>query len=177
MELVVIYGPPAAGKLTVAKELEKITGFKVFHNHLTGDIASTIYEFNSEPYKKFVEKLREMIFKEAAKSDTKMIFTFVYGRGLDDKFVKKLIKISKKKKDNKIHFVQLNCDRRELEKRVMSSGRKKYGKLRSKKGLKECFGKWDMKSPIPFVDNVSIDNTDLSPKKSAEKIKKELGLD
>jgi len=35
MKLVFIYGPPAVGKLTVANALAKVTGFKVFHNHLT----------------------------------------------------------------------------------------------------------------------------------------------
>jgi replication-associated recombination protein RarA len=31
--LVFIYGPPAAGKLTVAEALAMRTGHKVFHNH------------------------------------------------------------------------------------------------------------------------------------------------
>lgn len=34
MKLMFIYGPPAAGKLTVAKALCAHTGFKLFHNHL-----------------------------------------------------------------------------------------------------------------------------------------------
>ncbi|HKL24132.1 MAG TPA: AAA family ATPase, partial [Candidatus Nanoarchaeia archaeon] len=75
MELIIIYGPPASGKLTVAKELEKITGFNVLHNHLTGDISSAIYNFGSKRYKKFVRKLRKIILKEASKSEAKIIFT------------------------------------------------------------------------------------------------------
>ncbi len=35
MRLVFIYGPPGVGKLTVARELAALTGFKLFHNHLT----------------------------------------------------------------------------------------------------------------------------------------------
>ncbi len=34
MKLVFIYGPPASGKLTVARELAALTGYKLFHNHL-----------------------------------------------------------------------------------------------------------------------------------------------
>jgi len=37
MELLFIYGPAAVGKLTVARELAKLTGFRLFHNHLTVD--------------------------------------------------------------------------------------------------------------------------------------------
>jgi len=33
MRLVFIYGMPATGKLTVAKELVDITGYALFHNH------------------------------------------------------------------------------------------------------------------------------------------------
>jgi replication-associated recombination protein RarA len=30
-----LYGPPAVGKLTIAKEIARLTGFKVAHAHLT----------------------------------------------------------------------------------------------------------------------------------------------
>lgn len=35
MKLVVIIGPQAVGKMTVGHALEKITGLKLFHNHVT----------------------------------------------------------------------------------------------------------------------------------------------
>ena len=35
MKLLFIHGSPAVGKLTVANEIAKLTGFKVFHNHLS----------------------------------------------------------------------------------------------------------------------------------------------
>ena len=31
-KLIFIYGPPADGKLTTARELEKVTGYKLVHN-------------------------------------------------------------------------------------------------------------------------------------------------
>ena len=37
MKLIFIWGPAASGKLTVARELEKLTGLPVFHNHLVVD--------------------------------------------------------------------------------------------------------------------------------------------
>jgi len=176
MELIIIYGPPASGKLTVAKELEKITGFNVLHNHLTGDISSAIYNFGSKRYKKFVRKLRKIILKEASKSEAKIIFTFVYGKGIDDKFIKKLINISKKRKKNKISFIWLRCSKNELEKRVISPERTHHGKLGTKKELRKDFQKYNSFSKIPFIDSIEINNTRLSPKKTAKKIKKELNL-
>ncbi|MFH1209967.1 MAG: shikimate kinase, partial [archaeon] len=43
MKLIYIYGPPAVGKLTVTKELAKLTNFKIFHAHLTADYVSSVF--------------------------------------------------------------------------------------------------------------------------------------
>jgi hypothetical protein len=37
VKLVVLYGLPATGKLMVARELSRLTGLRLFHNHLTVD--------------------------------------------------------------------------------------------------------------------------------------------
>ena len=39
MQFVVLYGRPAVGKLTVARELSALTGYAVFDNHLVVDVA------------------------------------------------------------------------------------------------------------------------------------------
>ena len=43
MQLVFIHGAPAVGKLTVARELAALTGFRLFHNHLTVDLAGSVF--------------------------------------------------------------------------------------------------------------------------------------
>ncbi len=43
MTFVLLYGPPAVGKLTVANELAKLTDFKVFHNHLSIDLVEAVF--------------------------------------------------------------------------------------------------------------------------------------
>ena len=43
MKLILLYGPPAVGKLTIAKELARLTGFKLFHAHLTSDVVEAIF--------------------------------------------------------------------------------------------------------------------------------------
>lgn len=50
MELVIIFGPPAVGKMTVGHELCKATGFKLFHNHALIEPVLDIFPFGSPPY-------------------------------------------------------------------------------------------------------------------------------
>ena len=47
MKLVLIFGPQAVGKMTVGQELAKITWLKLFHNHMTIDLVSNFFSYNS----------------------------------------------------------------------------------------------------------------------------------
>lgn len=44
MKFVMIFGPQAVGKMTVGKELQKITELKLFHNHMTIDLLAPILD-------------------------------------------------------------------------------------------------------------------------------------
>jgi hypothetical protein len=50
MTLVIIFGPPAVGKMTVGLELQRLTGFGLFHNHMTVDPVIRLFPFDSAPY-------------------------------------------------------------------------------------------------------------------------------
>lgn len=181
MKLIIIYGSPAVGKLTVARELAKITGYKLFHNHLTVDLAYSLFPSGTKAYSDFVEKIRLEVFEAAAKNKIKgMIFTFVYGvetygGKTDGLFVKKIIGIIKKYK-GKIFFVKLSCKDEELHKRLKHPARKEFKKLNSVEILKSIREKIDIDSAIPFAENKIIDNTSLSAKKVAHLIKRHCKL-
>ena len=175
MNLIFIYGPPATGKLTVAKELSKLTEYKVFHNHLTVDLVTSILDFGSKDFFKASGKLRLQMFELAAKNNINLIFTFCYAHPTDKAFIKKIINIIKKHK-GKVKFVQLYCDKKELYKRVKDTSRKNFEKLKTIKGLKGTLKEWDLFTKIPFVKNLVIDNTNIKPKKAALMIKKHYKL-
>ena len=79
MILVFLYGPPGAGKLTVGRELEALTGYRLFHNHLAFDLAKAIFDFPSPPFGELSEKVRLAAFEAAARAKLPgLIFTFVY---------------------------------------------------------------------------------------------------
>ena len=83
MKLVFLYGPPALGKLTVAKELSKLTGFKIFHNHLTIDLVKDFFTFGTDKFWKYNTFFRKEFLKIAAKEDLDLIYTFCYAKSFD----------------------------------------------------------------------------------------------
>ncbi len=176
MKLIFIYGPPAVGKLTVAQKLSKITNYKIFHNHLIGDLVNSLFDFNSKQFKKYSIKFRLDLLDAISKTKTKgIIMTFMYSNPEGNEFIKKISKIIKKN-NGKVYFIQLICNKEELKKRVKSPSRKKHTKVREVNKLKHSLDKWNLYEKIPFVNSLIIDNTRLSPKKVANKIKKELKL-
>src|SRR5688572_25998789 len=83
MEFVVIFGPPAVGKMTVGFELSKLTGLKLFHNHMTIEPVLNFFDFDTPQFNALVGEFRRRIFEEVAKSDLKgLIFTFVWALNL-----------------------------------------------------------------------------------------------
>jgi hypothetical protein len=81
--LIVIFGPAAVGKMTVGLELQRLTGLRLFHNHLTVDLALRFFPFGTPPFKRLVKLFRTELIEEVAASDLPgLIFTYVWA--LDD---------------------------------------------------------------------------------------------
>lgn len=47
MKLLFHYGPPAVGILTVAREVAALTGYRLFHDHLTVNLALAVFDFGT----------------------------------------------------------------------------------------------------------------------------------
>ncbi len=78
-DLIVIFGPPAVGKMTVGRALEKLTGYRLFHNHMSIDLALNFFGYEDDAYRSMVEGIREVVFKQFLNGSGKgLIFTFVW---------------------------------------------------------------------------------------------------
>ncbi|MBD2756714.1 AAA family ATPase [Spirosoma validum] len=79
MKLVILFGPPAVGKMTVGQELEKITELKLFHNHMSLELVNQFFDFGTPPFERLDRIIRFAFFEEIAKSDLDgLIFTYVW---------------------------------------------------------------------------------------------------
>lgn len=176
MKLIVIYGAPGVGKFTVGKALARITGFKLLHNHLTNDLVASLFDFGTKKFWGIVHEYRRDLLERAARSRIKgVIITFVYAAHHDDKNIGAII-ARMKKYGGKILFVHLVCDHDVLLKRIKHPSRKLFQKIKTHTILRAVMKRHDIFSDVPYKENITIDNTKLSPQKVAQLIKKQYNL-
>ena len=182
MKFVILFGPPAVGKTTIGKQLEKITKLKLFHNHLTIELVSLFFDFGTPSFNRLVNLLRQEILKEIAKSNLDgVIFTYVWAFNIksDQKFIEKIVKIFDDKK-SEIYYVELEADLKERIKRNKSPERTKHKPNKiTDVNLLKLETNYKLNSEKDFFKGkkyIKINNSQLKAKKTAELIKKFLDL-
>jgi hypothetical protein len=166
MHLIFLFGLPGVGKLTVARELAILTGFKVFHNHLTVDLVTSLFEFGSEPFIALREKIWLESLAEAVKANFEgLIFTFAPEQTVSDDFPEKVRELMEEN-GGKVTFVELKCETQELERRISDPSRRKFGKLDSVDFFRELKEKGAFETP-KISPHLTVDTTDLSAAQTA----------
>jgi hypothetical protein len=81
--LLFIVGAPAVGKMTVGHEIARLSGMRLFHNHVSIEPALRFFDYGTPSFDRLVEDFRRGVFEKAAKSDLPgLIFTFVWAFNL-----------------------------------------------------------------------------------------------
>ncbi len=186
MTLVIIFGPPAVGKMAVGIELERQTGFRLFHNHMSVDPVMRLFPFESPAYSRLVSEFRQRVFEEFSASDERgLIFTFVWA--LDDERDRRFVDVAKKtfaEKGASVYFVELEATqevrlRRNETPLRLAEKRPQRDVAGSRAFLLEADRRYRLNSvgdfPYPEL-HLKIDNTDLTPEAVASRIVKRFGL-
>lgn len=83
MHLVVIFGPSAVGKMAVGRELSELSGYPLFHNHMSIEPIRDVFPHGSPAFDRRTKEIRRRVIEEAVVADLPgLIFTFVWA--LDD---------------------------------------------------------------------------------------------
>lgn len=168
MKLIFFYGLPGTGKLTIARELAELTGYKLFHNHLTVDLLLSIFEFGSEPFVELRERIWLSVFEEAA-SLPAMIFTFNPENSVRQSFIEKTIH-AVESRGGEVLFVEVVCDPAELERRMDTQDRRQHKKLVSLELYRKLKAEGVFDSPKMPLPKLTLNSTRTLPRQNAMEI-------
>ncbi len=176
MRLIFIYGMPATGKLTVAKELSRMTGYPVFHNHLVVDLLWSLFEFGSKPFVELREEIWLSVFRQAAENQLPgLIFTFAPEATVRAEFIHQAVKVLTEA-GGSVDFVELTCPVEELRLRIPEASRRQYKKLSSVEVFDQLHGNGTLASMAMPQALVSVDTSTCTPARAALEIARALNL-
>ncbi|MEL6255767.1 MAG: AAA family ATPase [Bacteroidota bacterium] len=180
MTFLILFGPPAVGKMSVGKALAEKTDLKLFHNHMSIELVLNFFDFDERGFENLNKGIREMILREISESDLKgVIFTFVWA--LDDPedkaYLDDFIKLFEKKQAE-IFYVELEAD---LETRLirnrhplrLAEKASKRDLERSERALLTHEKQYRFNShegEFNSKNHLRINNNDLSPEAVADQI-------
>lgn len=173
MKLVLIIGAGAVGKMTVGQELMKITGLRLFHNHMMIEPVIDIFgQYKPET----ITKLREIIFNDFVQSDCEgMIFTFMWAFNMESdwEYIDNLVK-----KFDEVYCVELiasqevRLNRNRTENRLIHKASKRDIEASDNRLLKEKnYRLVSNEGEIPFKNYLKINNENIEAKAAAKMIK------
>lgn len=183
MKLVFLIGNAAVGKMTVGQELMKLTGLRLFHNHMTIEPVLEIFgTFNSDAIRRF----REVIFEEFAKTDSYgMIFTYMWAfdQQSDWDYVEHVKSIFAPY-GTEFYYVELvasqevRLKRNGTENRLRNKASKRNVELSDRRLLNDDvhYRLESREGEIPFPNYIKIDNSELSPETVAKQIQERFAL-
>lgn len=183
MKLVFLIGSGAVGKMTVGQELAKITGLRLFHNHMAIEPVLEIFGYIDWAA---VGEIREAVFRRfAASENAGMIFTYMWAfdRQEDWDYIAHVKEIFAPY-GSEFYYVELiapqeiRLQRNATENRLKNKPSKRDVDASCARLVSEDahYRLVSLDGEIPFANYLRIDNSALSPQDAALRIKETFGL-
>jgi hypothetical protein len=183
MDLIVLIGSGAVGKMTVGQELMKITDFRLFHNHMMIEPVIEVFGDYCGPV---VGRLREVIFEEFLKTKYRgMIFTYMWAFDMQEDwdYIRSVAERFEATGGN-VYYVELVADqavrleRNRTENRLRNKASKRDLAVSQERLLREDsrYRLVSREGEIPFENYIRIDNARMEPQEAARLIKDKFAL-
>lgn len=183
--LVIICGPQAVGKMTVAESLRDKIKYNLMMNHDSIEISDKIFGFATPAQREFNAIFREKAFELAIKHNVDLIFTYVCAFEMEPEreYLTNLANSFEAGGGN-FYFVELSADlqtrleRNETPHRMEMKASKRDVEW-SKSELLRCAENHKLNSGSDefwFENHIKFDNTHLEPNEVADMIIKKFQL-
>ncbi|MBQ2202135.1 MAG: AAA family ATPase [Clostridia bacterium] len=183
--LIVVCGPQAVGKMTVAEALRDKLRWSMMMNHDSIELSDSIFGFGTPAQKALNSAIRENVFALAVKHDVDLIFTFVcaFDEPEDVQYLKDL-EAQFTQSGGAFYFVELSAS---LEARLsrnetphrMERKPSKRNVAWSRADILKTAARYRLNMEADetlFPHHLKIDNTDLSPEETADRVIAAFGL-
>lgn len=173
--LVFIFGPAAAGKLTIAREVAELTGFGLFHNHIVVDALLRVFEFGSPNFVELREAMWMTVFETAASQGKSLVFTFAPEKTVAVDFPERVRAVFEAA-GGYVDFVRLTVSAEEQERRINDASRHEFRKLTDVEVLRRLRDQFkEAEAGMPAAD-LTFDTTSDPAASVARKIVEGLKL-
>ena len=174
MRLCFLFGPAAGGKLTVARELVRLSGDRLFHNHLVVDLAAALFDFGTPAFVALRERLWLDCFRLAADAGASLVFTFHPEASVPPGFPERA-REAVEERGGRVHFLEIVCPEEVLEQRIEDPSRAEFGKLASLQRYRELRDEGAFRyEPLP-EPLARVDTSALSPAAAAHRLWEAIG--
>ncbi len=177
--IIVITGPIAVGKMTVAEALKEKTGYNLMVNHDSFEVSDKIFGFATPAQKEFNKLIRMAAFDTAVKYNESMIFTIkVDFNDSNELSYLNEIKAKFENTGGNFYFVELSASLDTRLERNVTPNRLQKKKSKqdlewSRKNLLYAQEKYRMNTNEDeywFDNHLKINNENLSPEVAAQMI-------
>jgi len=169
VDLIFVYGPPAAGKYTISRIVAERIGCPLFHNHLIVDAVASVFPFGTQEFCKLREAFWMEMLSAAAQANRSLIFTFQPEPTVSSNFPRKVSHLVAAH-GGRTTFISLKLSHAEQRARVANADRSNFGKLRDRELLSALHDQFDACEAAMGVPDLTIDTELLAPAEAADLI-------